>query len=179
MSRRFVTADTHFGHDNIIKYESRPFANSNHMTEEITKKWNGLVRAQDVVYHLGDVSFYPQNLTKMIVEKLNGRKILILGNHDTRSRNWYLSVGFDQVIPYPIILDKFWMLSHDPLYMNEAMPYVNIHGHLHSKQVMGANYVCVSLEQTAYSPVLFDDIVKRFLPDTGDTDIPVIPHGGT
>lgn len=178
MTNRFLISDTHFGHENILKYESRPFANAAEMDAAIIANWNSKVGADDIVFHLGDVSFHDKFETAKIMCKLNGRKILIMGNHDGRSRNWYLDVGFSQVSSFPIIIDKFWMLSHEPLYMNAAMPYCNIHGHIHSKKMTGANYFCVSVEHTGYGVILFEDIKKGFVTPE-DVEEPVcMPHRG-
>ncbi len=77
----FVVSDTHFFHKNIIRYCQRPFADINEMTEALVANWNEAVGPDDVVLHLGDVCF---NYGRMfeVMERLNGRKQLILGNHD-------------------------------------------------------------------------------------------------
>lgn len=73
----FFTSDTHFSHKNIIKYCNRPFASIEEMDVKMMTNWNNVVKPDDLVYHLGDVTFgNPENLT------LNGSKILIIGSHD-------------------------------------------------------------------------------------------------
>jgi calcineurin-like phosphoesterase family protein len=52
--KTFVIADTHFGHENIIKYESRPFKNTEEMNQALIKNWNSVVGEKDIVYFLGD-----------------------------------------------------------------------------------------------------------------------------
>ena len=54
---KYFIADTHFNHENIIKYCNRPFQNSKEMNEYIVNKWNSVVTKNDIVYHLGDVGF--------------------------------------------------------------------------------------------------------------------------
>ena len=78
----YFIADTHFNHANIIKYCNRPFKNTYEMNEYIIKKWNSVVKEADTVYHLGDVGFGSLQEVKSLVERLNGRKILLRGNHD-------------------------------------------------------------------------------------------------
>ena len=54
---RYFTADTHFGHGNIIKYCNRPFKNHLEMDDELIRRWNNVVSNEDEVYHLGDFEF--------------------------------------------------------------------------------------------------------------------------
>jgi len=161
--KRFLIADIHFGHEAIIKYENRPFKNVEEMDENIIKNWNNVVGKHDMIFILGDISFHKSDKTLEIVKRLQGRKILILGNHDTKSVGHYLLMGFEQVSKWPIIVDDFYIFSHAPVYLSEAMPYANIHGHLHSKRMSG-NYVNVGVECINYTPVNFDDIKARFQP---------------
>lgn len=76
---RFFIADTHFDHRKIIEYCSRPFDDIQEMNETIIKNWNEKIRSNDVVYHLGDFAF---KNTVYFMNRLNGRIILIPGNHD-------------------------------------------------------------------------------------------------
>jgi calcineurin-like phosphoesterase family protein len=71
-------------------------------------------------------------------------------------------MGFEEVYRYPIIYKGFYILSHEPVYLNEHMPYVNLHGHIHSKKYDSKQYVNLSVEMINYTPVLFDDIKKQF-----------------
>lgn len=78
----FFTSDTHFSHSNVIKYCHRPFRNAGEMNRTLIDNWNSVVGQDDTVYHLGDFAFdKPENI-KRILSHLNGRKHLILGNHD-------------------------------------------------------------------------------------------------
>jgi len=79
MSSIFFTADTHFGHANIIKYCNRPFSSVDEMDEIIIEKWNNKVKSEDAVYHLGDFSFKKAD---KYLSKLNGYKIFTTGDHD-------------------------------------------------------------------------------------------------
>ncbi len=79
----FFTADTHFGHTNIIKYCNRPFQITDEMDETIIKNWNDLVRNCDRVYHLGDFAFGNTKKVNEYIDRLNGQIHLILGNHDS------------------------------------------------------------------------------------------------
>ena len=77
----FITSDTHFLHKNIIRFCDRPFDDVEEMTEELIKRWNEVVGTADTVLHLGDFGFQ-YNKLKPIVDRLNGSKILVRGNHD-------------------------------------------------------------------------------------------------
>lgn len=82
--RKFYTSDTHFGHVGIIDMCQRPFKSVAHMDNEMVQRWNACVGAQDIVYHLGDFSMDLRDAdrVKRIFSLLNGKKYLILGNHD-------------------------------------------------------------------------------------------------
>ena len=81
----YITSDLHFYHKNIIKYcpKSRPFSCEEEMNEIIVKNWNDKIGKNDSVYILGDVSFGKPSATIQLLNRLNGRKKLIVGNHDT------------------------------------------------------------------------------------------------
>ena len=81
--KEYVTSDLHFGHTNIIEYENRPFKDVEQMNNYLIEIWNEKVKVDDIVYILGDFSWYNGIKTNEILEKLNGQKILIRGNHDS------------------------------------------------------------------------------------------------
>jgi len=74
----YFTSDTHFDHENIIKYCNRPFKDVNHMNESMIENWNNTVNDTDTVMHLGDFSFKSDKF----INRLNGNITLIKGNHD-------------------------------------------------------------------------------------------------
>ena len=94
--KRFYIADTHFGHKNIIRYDNRPFNSVHEMDNELIENWNSVVSNDDIVYILGDISWYDDSKTANIFSRLNGHKILIKGNHDKISS--YLYGFFDKVV---------------------------------------------------------------------------------
>jgi len=157
MQNVFLISDMHFGHSNIIKYENRPFKSVVEMDETIIGNWNKAVQRDDKVFILGDVSFYGVDKTKDIIEKLNGYKTLIIGNHDKdRSLKWWRDTGIQEVYQYPIIYNQFYILSHEPVYLSVNMPYANIHGHIHHLKYADNQYFNVSVECIDYTPINFE-----------------------
>ena len=160
----FMISDPHFHHENIIKYENRPFDNAEQMTKTIIKNWNKVVKRDDEVFCLGDICFKNKEVTTEIVQQLNGIKTLILGNHDrSKSKKWWQEVGFQEVSKYLIIVGDFYILSHEPIYLTEAMLYANIHGHIHHLKYESKQYFNVSVECIDYTPMNFEDIKKEII----------------
>lgn len=158
-------SDTHFGHNNIITYHNRPFNDVNEMNEILIENWNNKVSNKDIIFHLGDFSIGNE---KEYIGRLNGRKFLILGNHEKKLPKFYISIGFEEVYKFPIIYNNFYILSHEPVYLNSYMPYVNIHGHIHSNKIECLSkdnknlYYNVSVEKINYIPILFNKIEEKY-----------------
>lgn len=150
----FAIADMHFGHEAIIRYCNRPYKTVQEMDEDIIKKWNETVSNKDTVLVLGDVCLGSKEYAKSIISRLNGKKILIMGNHDNWSEQFYRDAGFHTVSRFPILWNDFYLLSHAPLQLSETTPYYNIYGHVHndSKFIDNATSKCVSVERIGYRP---------------------------
>ena len=165
--KTYFIADTHFGHEAIIRYENRPFKNTKEQEEVLIKNWNAVVTPEDTVYVIGDFGLAEsKEETRRVCQTLNGTKILVMGNHYTHSPEWYRQCGFAEVSPWPILIEGFWILSHEPLYINENMPYANIYGHVHanpSYKDASRQSVCVCVERTDYRPIAFEDVRKKVL----------------
>lgn len=162
----YVIADLHFGDPDIIKFENRPFGSVDEMDEELIEKWNCVVDRDDTVFILGDFSLHVDyGKTQDIVNQLNGKKILIKGNHDISDDDTaYFNMGFDAVYSYPIIYDNFFILSHEPMYINESMPYANIFGHVHSNPIYKTytkRSACVSAERIGYRPIKLSEVIAK------------------
>lgn len=82
----FVFSDPHFGHKNIITFKdsdgklTRPFSSVEEMDEHMVTNINSVVNKKDTIYFLGDVVINRKALP--IFDRINGRKVLIKGNHD-------------------------------------------------------------------------------------------------
>lgn len=155
----FFTSDQHFGHDKIIKYCNRPFENATTMNRELIKRYNFLIKKEDIVYFLGDFSLESsihKEYLRSIVDNLKGEKHLILGNHDILKPFDYIDIGFTSVHT-SLELDPF-VLVHDP-----AVSCVNrnkkfICGHVHDLFRKQKNVINVSVEMWDYAPVSIEEI---------------------
>lgn len=160
--KTFFIADTHFGEKAIFRYENRPFSDVEEMDAQLISRWNSVVGSEDIVYHLGD--FGGDGREAELLSKLNGTKYLVKGNHDVKSNSDYRGFGFAEVYDHPIIIEGFWILSHDALYVNTNMPYANLFGHVHASPVikdLSRQHYCVCVERTDYTPIAFDEIKRR------------------
>lgn len=168
MRNIWVTSDTHFGHENIIKYCNRPFSNADEMDEAILDNWNAVVKPGDKVYHLGDVCFMPRDKFQSFWPRLNGQKRLVVGNHDDIK---FLSSGgfFSKVYMWRMFPEFGLLMTHVPVHRsslkrgptgNELDPpeLLNIHGHIHQNPSPDGPYECVCVEQTGYTPVNIEEL---------------------
>jgi len=112
----FFTSDWHLGHANVIKFDQRPFRDLDHMHSVLINNYNSSVTDNDVCYFLGDVGFAKGDVVKEIISKLNGTKVLLLGNHDKNTFSMY-DQGFDVVLNTAVFYldDKRISMSHCPL----------------------------------------------------------------
>jgi calcineurin-like phosphoesterase family protein len=181
MPNVFLTSDTHFGHVNICNFTNydgspvRPWDSVEEMDEEMVKRWNDAVGPKDKVYHLGDVVINRKSL--QILDRLNGDKVLIKGNHDIFPLKDYVKY-FRDIRAYHVM--NGFILSHIPVHKESIARFgANIHGHTHGNRVRklrGVNvktgellysdaidpdYFCVCVEQTDYTPIAFEDVVEK------------------
>jgi len=156
----YVISDTHFGHENIIKYASRPFSSVEEMDNTIIQNWNKTVSDSDTVIHLGDVRHGKGSLTiEEYFSQLNGTKILLKGNHEH---------GQDgRMLPFSYYIKRGkhrFLLIHDPnttkvVFKNQWI----IHGHSHNygkfidKEKRRIN---VSVENIEYTPISIEQILS-------------------
>ena len=158
----FVISDTHFGHENIIRYCNRPFANAELMDECMADNWNSVVKAEDIVYHLGDVYF---SGAYSRLYNLNGRKRLILGNHDN-GKDQRLQEVFQKIMVWRMFPEFGLLLSHIPLHetvLQNSYGYnlINVHGHIHNQDAPSDRHINVSVEQINYTPTAIEDLIKK------------------
>ena len=138
-SHIFFTSDTHFGHQNIIRFCNRPFASKEKMDEELIRRWNSKVGPDDIVFHLGDFCWGGSQAWNDVLDKLNGKIYLCLGNHDLKNiRQGYIERFEDVQFQYYIrIEDKVIYLNHVPFatvpggYRGEKAVW-QLFGHIHT-----------------------------------------------
>lgn len=163
MAEKWFISDTHFFHENIIRYCGRPFANAEMMNVYMIVEWNKLVQPQDKVYHLGDVGIgFGGDDTKLgnLLGQLNGKKRLILGNHDN-AKSVALQKHFDKIELWYGRKEWSFTASHMPLKEGHFRDgSVNVHGHTHNTWVDGP-YINVCVENTMYRPIHIEEIFKE------------------
>lgn len=159
----FVISDTHFSHKNILVYEKqfRPFYTIQDMNQLITSNWNAVVGEDDAIIHLGDVCLGGREETKEIINNLNGYKILILGNHDRRTKTAWKSIGFQEVYDKLelIIENRKILFTHRPELSPDSFN-LNIHGHVHSKNLDSPKHFNASVENLGFTPLSLSSIIK-------------------
>lgn len=163
MSNTWFTADTHFGHGNIIKYCNRPFNSVEEMDEVMIERWNERVKPNDVVWHLGDFAFYrAYEKLQEIFSRLNGVKCLVAGNHDymnTQGLGWYesnkirtLLIGKQSVIMCHYGM-RVWNHSHRGA--------LHLYGHSHGTLPGDSQSLDVGVDCWDFRPVNIDEIRAR------------------
>lgn len=180
MPNVFLASDTHLGHR--LMGRTRPWDTLEEHDEAIIDNWNKVVGPKDLVWHLGDVVMNRNKLP--MVARLNGRKKLVMGNHDTHPIAMYLE-HFEEVRGL-----KVWewaVLTHVPVHVDQLKRFrFNIHGHLHGHVVnqtreekymdedMGyifetkreviepdPRYFCVAMENIDYKPIPVETVKEK------------------
>ena len=163
--KTWVVADLHFGHRNIMTYESRPFIDLEDMKNELIKNWNAVVKQDDLVYVLGDFTLTrKKDYIKSVLDELNGKKVLIMGNHDTLKPKDYIELGFLTALRKPIMVKPNVILMHEPPRDEDILQGLTyIFGHVHSKHCNADDYpncFCVSVERIGYKPITLEKVLK-------------------
>lgn len=164
MTKTWFIADTHFGHANVIKYDNRPFADIDEMESELIKRWNKKVATGDTVWFLGDFAFFAkQDYISGLLKRLKGVKYMVMGNHDTKSPQFYRDCGFKEVYNHPVILKNHFILSHNPINLGSDNNFFNIYGHVHTHPAYAdttPNSCCVCCNRWDYTPIRIEKFEK-------------------
>lgn len=137
MGKIYYIADCHFGHENVINFDNRPFKTVEEMNEALINNWNKRVRNNDKVYILGDFIWKSVCVWPDIVNSLKGKKFLILGNHDPRVYPEEIKKCFEEITNYKEISDcnKRIIMCHYPIIFHKKDYDENcymLYGHVHT-----------------------------------------------
>lgn len=169
---QFFTSDLHFCHENVISYSNRPFTTVDEMNETLISRWNGKISKQDTVYILGDVAFANAAKTAEILDRLQGQKILVYGNHDRNIRKNktlrdkfvkcedYLEVKIriDENEKQNIVLCHYAMITWNRRHRGAWM----LHGHSHGTldYPFQGKILDVGVDCHNYVPISFDEVAR-------------------
>lgn len=176
---KYYISDLHLFHENSIRFDSRPFKNVDEMTDTIVNNWNNTITDNDFVYILGDFT-WNNNKGLEVLEKLNGQKYLIKGNHDKISPE--MAKHFLWVRDYAEITDnkRTVILCHYPIahWKNADYGSYHLYGHIHEgrdsrpfenyREAMikrGISYNCFNvgcmLPYMDYTPRTLDYLIQK------------------
>jgi len=178
MRNIWFTSDSHFSHVNFLLFKDedgehirKEFDNIIEMDETMISRWNARVEKDDIIYHLGDVCFGGAARLNEIASRLNGRKRLVMGNHDRHDIGVYTK--HFQIKPAGRHFgsdvtgcDITFLVSHIPLHpelvrnSHTTGPVFNLHGHLHQRKLDGP-YLNVCVENTDYAPISMEEVIGQ------------------
>ena len=129
----YFTSDLHLGQKGINYVHQRPFDDVDIMNETLINNFNGVVREEDTVYIVGDLcNGVSVEAANKLISQLNGKKILIRGNHDKQ----YDPSLFVEICDYKFFFYRgfTFVLMHYPImdWYKRSKGSIHIHGHLHS-----------------------------------------------
>lgn len=171
----FFTADPHFGHEGIIEYSKRPFANVEEMDETMVARWNAVVKPGDRVFLLGDITIC-RDLKRIdrLLGRLIGQKFWVLGNHDHSEERKLFAHHFQKVEKMldhrigkgedarDMVLCHFAMIAWNKSHHGSWM----LHGHHHGELVypFPAKIADVGVDCWNFAPVSFDTLKAKLDP---------------
>lgn len=169
----YYIADTHFGHDNIRRLSNRPFNSVEEMDKVIIDNWNRKVTDNDDVYILGDFSYKSEDPIEYL-KKLNGKKHLIVGNHDNKLlKNPNCRKYFVEIVDMKTVNDNgtYIVLCHYPLvewngyYRNTLHFYGHVHNTYHNETTKYAmsikNAYNVGVDVIGFEPRTLYEITEK------------------
>ena len=167
MSKIWFSSDHHFGHSSILTFVDgdskhiRPgFKNVNDMNEFMIAQHNARVSPEDKWYSLGDVGFGSSDELDTILSRLNGKKRLILGNHDD-GKDPVLQKHFKKILLWRFFKEENFLATHVPVHESALYKvHYSVHGHIHEKPDVSPRHMNISVEKTNYAPISLDTIVS-------------------
>lgn len=169
MSKVYFTSDLHLGHNNLC--ETIRGMSAKESDALIIRNWNKVIKEEDIIFVLGDLTMNTPKLLKYYLSQLKGNIKVIAGNHDTYrccQELYRLNIPVAGTIKY-----NGYLCTHIPIAERElAFCRGNIHGHIHLPMLnemvekpykpLAGKYFNVNCELHNYTPVLFEDILKFF-----------------
>lgn len=173
----FFTSDTHFNHKNIIKYCKRPFISVEEHDETLINNWNKVIDKNDIVFHLGDFAFASKTYVNNVLDKLNGKIYLCIGNHDWRrivkehkDRFIEISQQFNiKINGQHIILNHYPFLCYSGTYNKDNYSW-QLFGHVHTSpynndgldykrlELLFPTQYDVGVDNNEFKPISFDEV---------------------
>jgi calcineurin-like phosphoesterase family protein len=175
MRRVFWTADTHFGHANIVRYCRRPFGSVQEMDDALVANWNAVVRQRDTVWHLGDFAHGADaGRVREIFDRLNGIKRLVVGNHDgaeTLALPWAwppTHLAKTSVEGVKVVMCHYGLR----IWPGMRGGAISLYGHSHGRLPGTTRSLDVGTDCWGYAPVGIDAIRRRLetLPEAVDPE---------
>lgn len=179
----YFTADLHFNHANILKYDNRPFGSVEEMNQTLVKNWNDTVTDQDDVWIIGDIGMGNVYDTLPYLEQLKGKKHLIVGNHDCRAIRYpEFTKHFESIANYKVLnlKNKKLILFHYPIAEWDGYYHgsILIYGHIHSSVTEVTHFMKTRPNAynagcmiNNYRPVTLEELIennKKFLDSIGE-----------
>ena len=171
----WFTSDTHFNHSNIIKYCKRPFEDVEEMNQTLIDNWNMVVAEDDLIICDGDFSLGSSNNAIMILNRLNGYKILIKGNHEkavlgSKSAKEYFDAGIYDLLEIrvldeevsdgfqDIILCHYPMLSWNKSHRGSWQLFGHVHGMLDGDKRLSPNQMDIGVDSNGFRPISYQEV---------------------
>ena len=171
MSRIWFTADSHFGHANIIKLCNRPFQDIREHDEDLIARWNAVVRPDDILWHLGDCCYRSAKAPSSYLSRLHGRKHLVRGNHDVHQISSAAGWESIQEMAHIKVDDRRITLCHYAMRVWPASHHGSLHlyGHSHGRLPGDRQSLDVGVDCWDFYPVGMEQILERMqtLPERG------------
>jgi len=174
LSKIFFTSDTHFGHKNILEYCKRPFSSVEEMDKRLIENWNNVVKPDDIVFHLGDFAFCGSNRIREIRNQLNGKIILVKGNHDRHLKDSLCNELFEgttyqlqiQLGDRSVYLNHFPFLSWGGCARKPENAVYQLFGHIHSCKSnpyfnLHRFQYDVGVDNNNYKPVSWNEVQSK------------------
>lgn len=151
----FFTADEHYGHEKIIEYCHRPFANVVEMDLALIANHNQVVGKNDITIHVGDFGWFnKQEGAIVVISQLNGSHIFLKGSHD----RWLPDSA--KFMWRKMIDGQFVVVSHYAMRTWERAHYGSwqLYGHSHGTLPGVGKQMDIGVDCNNFTPISFCQI---------------------